>query len=515
MMLVMALELSILGFSNATTATFSYQELLLVVGKNIIVIVLGLSINYINATMVHTFSKHHIFVSNPRFILFIHLVINDMLQLTISISMFVITYTIRTIYVPVCCLLILPAIITTQNTPLNLAFLAVECYIAVNIPLRHNSICTVKRTYIAISVIWTLSSASLLPDIFIVAITESAEFINARVYCSRDTMFRNNYSQKKRDALHILFLVVVWLTLLYTYFSILFVAKAADADAKKAKNTILIHGFQVGTIHQITSSTSVALSFRIFNMNPRYILYIHLIINDILLLSLLTIMQVINYTMFTFNAALCMLLLLFIVPVSQNNPLTLAVMAVECYVAVCFPLKHPNICTVKKTYVVIGLIWTINTLMILPDLFVVLATESLEFFQSRVVCLADHIFKKPYYNEKREVWYIMYFVIVLFILLYTYLRIFFAAHAAAAESKKARNTVLLHSFQLILCMLLYFYYLIIQGLAKLFPKDIRAIRYTVNILILVLPRLISPVVYGLRDKMFKQYLMRYSLFRST
>uniref|UniRef100_A0A4W6BV92 G-protein coupled receptors family 1 profile domain-containing protein n=1 Tax=Lates calcarifer TaxID=8187 RepID=A0A4W6BV92_LATCA len=231
------------GASNETEAVNYLDTLLMAVGSNVTVVVLGITINYINATMVHTFNKHHIFKVNTRYILFIHLVVNDMIQLTISISLFIFTYTFRTIYVSICCLFILPAIFTTQNTPLNLAFMA--CYIAVCIPLRYNYICTVKRTYIVIGIIWAMSSLSVLPDIFILLATEPLEFLNSRVYCLRDSVFRSTYSLKKRDASHILFLVVVWLTLFYTYFRIFFAAKAADADAKKARNTILLHGFQV------------------------------------------------------------------------------------------------------------------------------------------------------------------------------------------------------------------------------------------------------------------------------
>ncbi|XP_030274893.1 odorant receptor 131-2-like [Sparus aurata] len=213
--------------------------------KNVIVLALGIFINYINASLIHTFSKHQIFKSNPRYILFIHLVFNDMNQLTTTISLFIVTYNFRTIYVYHCCLLMVPAIMTTQNTPLNIAFIAAECYIAVCIPLRYNNLCSVKRTYIVIGIMWTCSSFSVLPDVFILFATEPLEFINSKVMCYRETLFRSKSSLKKRDASHMLFLVVVWLTLFYTYFRILFVAKAADTDAKKARNTLLLHGFQV------------------------------------------------------------------------------------------------------------------------------------------------------------------------------------------------------------------------------------------------------------------------------
>ncbi|XP_040890333.1 odorant receptor 131-2-like [Toxotes jaculatrix] len=233
------------GARNTTEAAAGLDALITAVGKNVTVVVLGITINYINATMLHTFVKHQVFKANPRYILFIHLVFNDMIQLTITISLFIFSYTFRTIYVSICCLLILSAVLTAQNTPLNLAFMAAECYIAVCFPLRYNYICTVKRTYIVIGLIWATSSLSVLPDVFILLATEPLEFLNSRVYCLRDTVFRSSYSLKKRDASHILFLVLVWLTLFYTYFRILFVAKAANADAKKARNTIILHGFQV------------------------------------------------------------------------------------------------------------------------------------------------------------------------------------------------------------------------------------------------------------------------------
>ncbi|XP_078103462.1 odorant receptor 131-2-like [Sander vitreus] len=250
---------------------------------------------------------------------------------------------------------------------------------------------------------------------------------------------------------------------------------------------------------------------QVFKMNARYILYIHLVINDIILLSLFTLVHVLSYIVFTLNVSLCIILLMIATFASLNNPLTLAFMAVECYIAICFPLRHTQICTIRKTYVVIGLIWAISILSILPDLFVALATESLEFFNSRVFCLRDTVFRNSNLTVKRDVSNLVFLLIVWLTLLYTYFRILFAAKAAAKDAKKARNTVLLHGFQLLLCMLTYVYDLMLQGLTYLLPKEVLAIRYTVAIFIQVLPRLISPVVYGLRDKTFRKYLKRYLL----
>ncbi|XP_022604568.1 G-protein coupled receptor 39-like [Seriola dumerili] len=213
--------------------------------KNVIVVVLGISINYINAGLIHTFRKHQIFYTNPRYILFIHLVVNDMTQVTLTIILFVISYTIYKLNVSICCIFIIFTVFTTENTPLNLACMAVECYIAICVPLRHMQICTVKRTLMLIGLIWTTSMLSVLPDLFITLATEPLDFFHSRVFCLRQTVFPNPLIIKKRDLTYTVFLVIVWLVIFYTYFRILFTAKTASKDAKKARNTILLHGFQL------------------------------------------------------------------------------------------------------------------------------------------------------------------------------------------------------------------------------------------------------------------------------
>uniref|UniRef100_UPI0037E72764 odorant receptor 131-2-like n=1 Tax=Semicossyphus pulcher TaxID=241346 RepID=UPI0037E72764 len=215
------------------------------VTKNVIVTALCISINYVNGTLVHTFRKHQIFNSNPRYILFIHLVINDMMQLALTTLLHIISYAFYTINVSFCIILLIITILTTLNTPLNLASMAVECYIAICMPLRSRQICTVGKTYILIGFIWVASSLSIIPDLFILIATEPPRFFHSRRFCARDYVFRSNYSIKKRNTSHIVCLVLVWLTLLYTYFRIVFAARGATLDGKKARNTTLLHGFQL------------------------------------------------------------------------------------------------------------------------------------------------------------------------------------------------------------------------------------------------------------------------------
>ncbi|XP_078028373.1 odorant receptor 131-2-like [Epinephelus lanceolatus] len=221
------------------------------VAKNVIVVALGLIINYINGTLIHTFRKHQIFYVNPRYILFIHLVVNDMIQLTSTISLFVFSYIFYRINASLCCLIITLSIFTTLNTPLNLAVMAVECYIAICLPLRHAELCTIKRTYVLIGWIWVMSSASALPDLFILLATEPVQLFYSTMFCKKEILFRHPIHLKKRDVSYMIYLTGVWLTLLYTYIMIFLAAKtaktakSAKGDTKKARNTILLHGFQL------------------------------------------------------------------------------------------------------------------------------------------------------------------------------------------------------------------------------------------------------------------------------
>ncbi|XP_054472058.1 odorant receptor 131-2-like [Anoplopoma fimbria] len=245
---------------NSSSSGFNVSTLIYrdsystVVAKNVIVMALGLIINYINGSLIHTFRKHQIFYVNPRYILFIHLVVNDMIQLTTTVSLFVLSYIFYRINVSLCCLIVTFSVFTTLNTPLNLAVMAVECYIAICLPLRHAEFCTIKRTYILIGSIWAMSAVSTLPDVFLLLATEPVELFHSTIFCQIDELFRHPIHLKKREVSYTVYLIVVWLTLLYTYIRIFLAArtakaakaaKAAEGDTKKARNTILLHGFQL------------------------------------------------------------------------------------------------------------------------------------------------------------------------------------------------------------------------------------------------------------------------------
>ncbi|CAI5686585.1 unnamed protein product [Oreochromis niloticus] len=254
---------------------------------------------------------------------------------------------------------------------------------------------------------------------------------------------------------------------------------------------------------------------QIFYMNPRYILFFHLVLNDMIQVTLTVILFVSSYIFFQINVSVCCVLILLALFATENTPLNLACMAVECYIAICIPLRHAQICTVKRTLILIGLIWMTSMLSVLPDLFISLATLPLDFFKSRVFCIRETVFQNPHIIKKRDITYIVYLVTVWFIIFFTYFKVLFTAKTASQDATKARNTIILHGFQVLLCMSIYAEPLLRQVLQQWFPKNYSDSLFACYILFQILPRAISPIVYGVRDKTYRKYLKRYLLCKMS
>lgn len=242
-----------------------------------------------------------------------------------------------------------------------------------------------------------------------------------------------------------------------------------------------------------------------------------MVINDGVQLTVTVTLFVLSYILYWINVSVCCVFILVAVFTTRNTPVNLASMAMERYIAICNPLRHPQICTARRTYAVIGLIWFISVTPDISDLFFTLATESLSFFHQSVFCLRNNVFKDPILATKRLVFDIICFSCVFLTLVFTYLKILFAARALATEktsAQRARSTILLHGAQLAMCMFSYISPSVELVLQLIFPGRILEIRYANYLIVYMLPRFLSPIIYGLRDKKFRRYLKMHLQSRS-
>ncbi|XP_067360427.1 odorant receptor 131-2-like [Channa argus] len=250
------------------------------------------------------------------------------------------------------------------------------------------------------------------------------------------------------------------------------------------------------------------LRHRLFYENPRYIMFICMVINDALQLSLVTALYVVSYIFRKIRISVCCLLIMTAVFTTRSTPLILAGMALERYISICFPLHYSRMCTVPRTLIGIGIIFILTSTPPITDLFITIIKEPQSFFDTTIFCDHSLVFQDRSIYYKNCVFDGTYLSFVTLTLLYTYCKIMMMAHAAStslAQVKRGRNTVLLHGVQLLLCMLAFVVPSLQAALISVFPHLSLEIRYIFFLLVYIIPRFMSPVIYGFRDEQFRKY----------
>ncbi|XP_043098426.1 odorant receptor 131-2-like [Puntigrus tetrazona] len=271
----------------------------------------------------------------------------------------------------------------------------------------------------------------------------------------------------------------------------------------------VLFGIMINSINGVFVFTFFRSS--IFYNDPRYILYIHLVINDMLMVFFSVTLSVMAYAWPKVPFPFCVILLIITATTYNNTPLTLAGMAIERYIAICKPLHHHQICTVRRTYILISLIWSVSVLPGLADLIVIVIVRPLSVFTTGTLCSSTNVYNTPYHEELSKVMNGLYSSVVWLILVFTYCQVLVAARRANADkssAKKAQSTILLHGAQLLLCMLSYITAVIDKISAQLLLDDRKKVTIPNYFITNLLPRLLTPLIYGVRDKLFCNHMKR-------
>uniref|UniRef100_A0A4W5MEM3 Si:dkeyp-3f10.16 n=1 Tax=Hucho hucho TaxID=62062 RepID=A0A4W5MEM3_9TELE len=269
----------------------------------------------------------------------------------------------------------------------------------------------------------------------------------------------------------------------------------------KLNKTDKVGSFCVSKINYVRNGNGNALMSKywertqfishIFNSDPRYILYIHLV-NAVML-------QVITYALpYGLNMFVCCMMLVIISTTNRNSPLNLAGMAIERYIAVCKPLHYIQICTVRRTYILIYLIWSVAVIPALSDVIIMLATKPFTIFSTGVICYNNAVYGSPHHKATSTAVLIVNLTFVFLTLVVTYFKVLFAAKAAITDPASARK--------LLFCMLAYITPLTNMILLSLFPNKRTIILFSNFIFANVLPCLLSPLIYGSRDQKFAKHM---------
>lgn len=250
----------------------------------------------------------------------------------------------------------------------------------------------------------------------------------------------------------------------------------------------------------------------------RYILFGHLLLTESLQLLLSVLLYLFALTKTPMLSYICISVILFASLTLTMSPLNLAVMSLERYIAICCPLKHVHIVTSRTTGVAIAFIWTAGSLESLTIWVLFISLNNTSFIVPRF-CNRGNLFPLPLFSSINNGFTITYFVIVSMVIIYTYVAILVIVKSASSLSHnatKAGKTVLLHLIQLCLCLVSTLFDVINYN-SKWNIQHVVAnhIQYTIFISLIIFPKCLSPLIYGLRDQTLRQILQSYIPFRLT
>ncbi|XP_028275883.1 odorant receptor 131-2-like [Parambassis ranga] len=259
-----------------------------------------------------------------------------------------------------------------------------------------------------------------------------------------------------------------------------------------------------------------------FYMTARYILFAVTLLSDSLLLFISDILLILSFYQLAMDVWLCVIMMIVSFWYAVVTPVTLTAMTLERYVAICMPLHHGGLCSTRSILHGILIIHGLSSVPCIVVLSTFFSSASLSFYKQPKIC-AGQIFMLHVWQE--HVWsgvHQFYFLIILIILLFSYVKIMKVARAASGEDKKATwkglRTVALHGFQLLLCLIQLWCPFIETAVFQIDIMLFRNVRYFNYIMFSIAPKCLSPLIYGLRDETFFLALKNvvfYSLFNRS
>ncbi|KAK2846812.1 hypothetical protein Q5P01_009811 [Channa striata] len=250
-------------------------------------------------------------------------------------------------------------------------------------------------------------------------------------------------------------------------------------------------------------------SHRQFLDSSRYILFTSMLINDTVQLLLSVLLFFLYIGQVNFILLYCFPLLFISNVTFQNTPLILATMSLERYVAIIYPLQCPPAWRSDRIWIIIVSLWLLSCVCSIILCSTGPQKNAVNIFLTPVVCRSVVVNSSPIQMFFKTVVNILCFAAVAVIILFTYVRILLETRKLRQDRtsvSKAMNTVLLHGFQLLLCMLA-FTIPITESLIVLYANQLLEHVPFLNFFFFILiPRFLSPLIYGFRDQSFRSYI---------
>ncbi|XP_040906878.1 odorant receptor 131-2-like [Toxotes jaculatrix] len=251
----------------------------------------------------------------------------------------------------------------------------------------------------------------------------------------------------------------------------------------------------------------------VFRETSRYILLYNLLFADTVQIALSQLMYILAACRIMLTYPVCGVLTMIANLTTVISPLTLVVMSLERYVAVCYPLRHATIITIRNTGVAITVVWAFSSLNVLTRVLLLLnfPFEELQSLQMKDFCSDTAMMLGPGSAHYDKAYTCFLFLSAAVALSCSYIGVMVAARSAStdkASARKTHNTLLLHLLQLGLSLSSTVYNPLVFAISEILDRI--AILRIVNILyvcFILSPRCLSSLIYGIRDQTIRPILM--------
>ncbi|XP_036933927.1 odorant receptor 131-2-like [Acanthopagrus latus] len=248
----------------------------------------------------------------------------------------------------------------------------------------------------------------------------------------------------------------------------------------------------------------------------RYILFAVTLQSDSLILLISNTLYLLAYFNFTIQVWLCIIISTVLILYSMVTPVTLTAMTLERYVAICMPLRHAELCSqhihVRCILIIHGLS-SISCIAVFSSFF---ASASLSLYKQHRICSPQMYTLHRWQGHIRSTVQQFYFLIMVIIIVFCYVKIMKVAKTASGDNKKSTRkglrTVILHGFQLLLCLIQLWTPFIENYVYEINLHLFINVRFFNYVMFYLTPKCLSPLIYGLRDDHFFHALKKYTFF---